>query len=658
MRPDKPCGSGHDNGSFRHDLRGRYRYRACERAALRGGYFAARYARRRGRRPLDVSPTTRPPALQIVADGGPQTGFGHIGRCLAISEAFGEDAAFSVDDGSAADFIEAHGGRTDAVSAPIVLIDRRAPTDAGEVAALHDAGRRVVLLDDSGSARQVADLVVDPPTAARWTPTRVPRLGGFEHVLLRREVRDAAASRRPGTFAGRVLLALGGSDPTGATPVLADALAAADIDVTAVLGPGYRGSRPSLARVSDRPEVFVNALADTDLFVASYGHSLLEAAHLGVPGIAIALTADQLEDATAFCAHATAELIDMTEGVQAPALVALVAELLASSERRQALADHGRALIDGHGAERVARAIRALAPADQRPHVGRVVGRSGDWNAIDCEICGWVHLDPLPDQAELASMYATTYYSDNPGWLAKERSEQEYWDLEHADKLADWSELLGAETGTLLDVGCASGLLIEFAAARGWQTIGIEPGDEAVAEARAHGLTVHQGLYQDTDIAPGTIDVVHSSSSASISPIRAISCDGRGVSCARAGFSAYTCPTTSTRCSSPPVTSWGKDDWWLAPPFHINYFNFASLEGMLSALGFEPVKRDTTFPVEWFLLMGEDYVGNDTLGADVHRRRMKLETALESLALRRALHEHLATHTLGREAIVHARSPT
>ena len=604
-----------------------------------------------------MSPTTRPPALQIVADGGPQTGFGHVGRCLAIAEAFGDDAVFSVEDESAAGFIEAHGGRTGAASAPVVLIDRRAPTDAGEVAALHDAGRRVVLLDDSGSAREVADLVVDPPTAASWAPTRAPRLGGFEHVLLRREVRDAAASRRPGEFAGRVLLALGGSDPAGATPVLADALAAAGIDVTAVLGPGYRGSRPSLARVIDRPERFVGALADTDLFVASYGHSLLEAAHLGVPAIAIALNADQLEDATAFCANATAELLDMTTGVDAPALVALVAELLASGERRQALADRGRALIDGRGAERVARAIRALAPADQRPHAGRVVGRSGEWNAIDCEICGWVHLDPLPDQAELASMYATTYYSDNPGWLEKERSEQEYWDLEHADKLADWSELLGAETGTLLDVGCAAGLLIEFAAARGWQTIGIEPGDEAVAEARAHGLTVHQGLYQDTDIAPGSIDVVHSKLVGEHLPDP---CDF--VRWARrvlrpGGILCIHVPNDFNPLQLAARDALGKADWWLAPPFHINYFNFASLEGMLRSLGFEPVKRDTTFPVEWFLLMGEDYVGNDTLGADVHRRRMKLETALESLALRRALHEHLATHTLGREAIVHARSP-
>ena len=346
----------------------------------------------------------------------------------------------------------------------------------------------------------------------------------------------------------------------------------------------------------------------------------------------------------------------MTSGVDAPALVALVTELLDSSERRLALADRGRALIDGRGSERVAQAIRALAPVDQS-HAGPVVGRSGEWNAIDCETCGWVHLDPLPDERELAEMYATTYYSDNPGWLEKERSEQAYWDLEHADKLADWSELLGADTGTLLDVGCAAGLLLEFAAARGWQTIGIEPGDEAVAEARAHGLTVRQGLYQDTDIAPGTIDVVHSKLVGEHLP------DPRDfVRWAQrvlrpGGILCIHVPNDFNPLQLAARDRLSKNDWWLAPPFHINYFNFASLEGMLSSLGFEPVKRDTTFPVEWFLLMGEDYIGNDTVGASVHRRRMELEAALESLGLRRALHEHLAAHTVGREAIVHARSP-
>jgi hypothetical protein len=98
-----------------------------------------------------------------------------------------------------------------------------------------------------------------------------------------------------------------------------------------------------------------------------------------------------------------------------------------------------------------------------------------------------------------------------------------------------------------------------------------------------------------------------------------------------------------------------KHDWWVAPPFHINYFSFDSLEGLLRSAGFDPLKRDTTFPMEWFLLMGEDYVGNDELGRSAHARRMLLESHLESQGLRRPFHDLLAARGVGREVIVHAR---
>jgi spore coat polysaccharide biosynthesis predicted glycosyltransferase SpsG/SAM-dependent methyltransferase len=610
--------------------------------------------------------------LQIIADGGPQLGYGHVGRCLAIAEKFGGDAVFTVDDESLIGFIVAHGGRALAANAPVVLIDRRAPTDAIEVHALRDAGQRVVLLDDSGTGRDVADLVIDPPTAAAWPPTRTPRLAGFEHVLLRHEVRDAAQAQRDNTDrpaqAQRVLLAMGGSDPTGATRPLAGALAeAGGIDITVVLGPGYRGSRPEVGTVLDRPELFVPTLAAADLFVASYGHALLEAAHLGVPAIAVVLLPEHRRHAEAFCANGTAVMLDMSDGLRPEALVGLVHELQASRARRSALADRGRQLIDGRGAERVAHAIRALAsengrqdpPVDPLEHTGPVVTRSGAAQAIDCLTCGWVHLNPVPDVDELAAMYEDSYYQEhNPGWLQKDRSEQAYWDLEHADKLSDWAELLGRDSATLLDVGCSGGLLLEFAAQRGWQTIGIEPSSEAVEEARSHGLDVRRGLYQEIAIEPRSIDVVHAKLVAEHLP------DPRGFMRWAAtvlrpgGILCVHVPNDFNPLQLAARDALGKGDWWVGAPFHINYFTFASLEHLMRTSGFDPVRRDATFAVEWFLLMGEDYVGNDELGALVHKRRMTLETALESLGLRRGLHDHLAAQGLGREAIVHARVRT
>jgi UDP-2,4-diacetamido-2,4,6-trideoxy-beta-L-altropyranose hydrolase len=288
-----------------------------------------------------------PALVEIVADGGHAVGFGHLGRCLAIAEVLGDRAAFSVSDPDALAFVRERGARTDGTpDAPVALIDRREPTSEATVRALREAGRRVALLDDRGGGRRLADVVIDPPTAAGWPPAAGRRLDGFEHALVRHEV---VAARRDAS--GTVLLGIGGSDPAGLTVPLAAALADFDLDV--VCGPGYRGERPA----HGRPAQWIEALARAALVVCGFGHSLLEAACLGVPAVAVVFLPEHVEHARAFARAGTAVTIEMTGGARPHELAALVAELMADPGRREAMGARGRALVDGRGAERVAVAL-------------------------------------------------------------------------------------------------------------------------------------------------------------------------------------------------------------------------------------------------------------------------------------------------------------
>jgi hypothetical protein len=97
------------------------------------------------------------------------------------------------------------------------------------------------------------------------------------------------------------------------------------------------------------------------------------------------------------------------------------------------------------------------------------------------------------------------------------------------------------------------------------------------------------------------------------------------------------------------------EPWWVAPPHHLNYFDFDSAQRFLEKLGFKVVERTTSFPMELFLMMGEDYIGKDDIGRACHNRRKKFDLSFEAAGLsaaRRAFYKALAHAGMGREAVL------
>ena len=296
--------------------------------------------------------------MVLQVDGGPRAGFGHVGRCLALADEFGPDAAFAVEDEVIAGRLAALGipvVRADA-DASVVLIDSVMPTDEARVRELQSSGRRVCLVDDPGSGRAAADLVVDPPTGTDWPPAAGRVLAGFDHVLLRREIRAAVPDPADRTD---IVIMLGGSDPEGLTPALAAGLIASGRRVLSVLGPTYQGPRPDGEVLAD-PSRWPQTLAGATVLVTRFGHTLLEAASLGVPAVAIATTPEARREAIALANHGSCVAVPVTETRDVTQAVAAALDLLADAGRREAMAVRGRTLVDGLGAARVAAAIREL----------------------------------------------------------------------------------------------------------------------------------------------------------------------------------------------------------------------------------------------------------------------------------------------------------
>ena len=59
-------------------------------------------------------------------------------------------------------------------------------------------------------------------------------------------------------------------------------------------------------------------------------------------------------------------------------------------------------------------------------HKGKVVAEKGKFKVIECEMCGFKHLDPIPSKEEIKEFYERQYYQEKiPKLLNSEKEEKE-----------------------------------------------------------------------------------------------------------------------------------------------------------------------------------------------------------------------------------------
>ena len=294
-------------------------------------------------------------------------------------------------------------------------------------------------------------------------------------------------------------------------------------------------------------------------------------------------------------------------------------------------------------------------------HKGSRVASAGEFDVIECAMCGFRHVVPLPSPVSLQDAYRDAYYRDEkPTFLAHATEDQDWAELTHIDRLELFERLLGPHRRRLLDIGCGPGFFLRSAKTRGWRALGIEPSRQAAAHARGLGVEVAEGFF-DEKSAPGlgVFDAVHLNNVLEHLPdpvgvlalARDLLADG-GILCVNVpnDFSPLQIAAAAQT----------RKQWWIAPPHHLNYFDFDSLTGVLENLGLTVAERTTSFPMEAFLLMGEDYVRDPALGRGCHNRRKRFDLALEAAGLRearRAFYRALADVGMGREAVIVAIKP-
>jgi UDP-2,4-diacetamido-2,4,6-trideoxy-beta-L-altropyranose hydrolase len=255
------------------------------------------------------------------------------------------------------------------------------------------SGRCLLVLDDYGHAHHYwADLVLNQNLGAeeslyvrREPSTRL--LLGSRYALLRREfLKWQGWERTISPVARRVLVTLGGSDPSNATATILKAIGGIEIEgleVVAVVGPAnphieslteIAAAAPASMRLEKNVADMPSLMAWADAAVGAAGSTSWERAFMGLSSLVVVLAANQEPLAKALSAAGVAGDLGSADCLNVAELASRLRSLMQSPTERREMARTGRQTIDGDGARRALMQLR-----DERLRL-----RSA--TAADCEL--------------------------------------------------------------------------------------------------------------------------------------------------------------------------------------------------------------------------------------------------------------------------------
>ena len=253
-------------------------------------------------------------------------------------------------------------------------------------------------------------------------------------------------------------------------------------------------------------------------------------------------------------------------------------------------------------------------------HEGRVVASVNEFDVIECQQCGFKHVVALPTEVELEQAYRHEYYSkEKPLYIDRYREDLEWWNTVYTHRYEIFEQHLQVNQRTILDIGSGPGFFILNGKNRGWKVKGIEPSYEATQHSLALGLDVENIFFTDKT-APliGHFDAINLGEVLEHIPDPTAMLNMAHKQLNTGGMICVVVPNDFNPFQMILHEQKGFDPWWVAPPHHINYFNLASLTRLVSRCGFNVVHQESTFPIDLFLLMGDNYIGHTDVGRACH----------------------------------------
>ena len=293
-------------------------------------------------------------------------------------------------------------------------------------------------------------------------------------------------------------------------------------------------------------------------------------------------------------------------------------------------------------------------------HEGPVLASANGFEVIDCKHCGFKHIVAIPSEEELETSYRHDYYTqEKPLYIERYREDLDWWNMVYTRRYELLEQHLPGSRRRLLDIGSGPGFFLLNGKKRGWNVKGIEPSLQAADHSRGLGLDIENAFFSEQTAARlGSFDAINMSAVLEHIPNPAALLALVHGQLNAAGMVCIVVPNDFNPFQVVLRDHLAFKPWWVAPPHHVNYFDFASLSKLVERHGFDVVHEEATFPIDMFLLMGDNYIGNDALGRACHSKRMSFEKALTDGGFSNVLaglYSALAKQGLGREIVLYAR---
>jgi len=345
-----------------------------------------------------------PSRLLIRADATIPAGTGHVMRCLALAQEWGRtdgEALFA--QAASTPALEQRVDkenlrRLKVTAAPGSLDDAKQTIEFARACAaewvvadgyhfnaeyqhrIKDAGLKLLFVDDHGHASQYwADYILNQNISAnpKWYSNREPYtqlLLGTQYTLLRKEFGKWWDWKREIVpIARKILVTLGGSDPHNITQKVVAALSSQqnrEIECIVLVGGSNqhiselqsqcRNSGPSIRLILDADNM-PELMAWADVAISASGTTSWELAFMGLPNLLIIFADNQKLTAEALQKKGVSVFLGFHTAVTRDRVGKALAELILDHDKRLAMSEQGRRLVDGRGAKRVAANLRAPA---------------------------------------------------------------------------------------------------------------------------------------------------------------------------------------------------------------------------------------------------------------------------------------------------------